>query len=351
MSSTPSELGYCIRPEWAPHRATWISWPHNKESWPGKFEPVPEIFAKLVRALLPHEEVHVCANSYEMEDELVDIVFNSEEVSKFFTQLVVHQFPTNDAWCRDHGPCYVAKPSENGKSEKAIVNWGYNAWGGKYPPFDLDNVIAKKIADRFSLPVFDPDMILEGGSIDTNGEGCLLTTRSCLLNPNRNPNLNQGQIEARLKAYLGVEKILWLDEGIVGDDTDGHIDDITRFVSSNTIVTAVEENPEDENYEILQKNLKALQTFTDVNGKPFEIHTIPMPPKIEFEGERLPASYANFYIANNVVVAPTFRHENDEKALKTLQSLFPDREVIGIDSVDLVLGLGSFHCITHEEPM
>ncbi len=349
MSNTPSELGYAIRPEWAPHRSTWISWPHNKETWPGKFEPVPSTFAELARILLPHEEVNLIVKDVAMEDEALDLILDSAEAAKHYHKLVFHHFPTNDAWSRDHGPCYVAKNTD-GKTQKAIINWGYNAWGGKYPPFELDNAIPQKIAARFSMPVFDPGMILEGGSIDTNGEGCLLTTRSCLLNPNRNPHLNEQEIEERLKTYLGVQKILWLNDGIAGDDTDGHIDDIARFVNPTTIVTAIEENPEDENYTVLQENFNVLKTFTDCNNNPFEIHTLPMPPKLEFNGERLPASYANFYIANNVVAVPTFGHPNDEVAISTLKKLFPEREVVGIDCVDLVLGLGALHCITHEEP-
>jgi agmatine deiminase len=345
----PSELGFKLAPEWAPHKSTWLTWPHNKDTWPGKFDPVPEVFGELCRAILPYETLNIIIDDFDKEDQALDIILNSAEMAKYYNKLVFHHFPSNDAWCRDHGPCYVIKPAEYG-NQRAIINWGYNAWGGKYPPFDLDNEIPLRIADRFSFKVFDPGMILEGGSIDTNGQGCLLSTRSCLLNPNRNPGLTESEIEQRLKDYLGVEKILWLPGGIVGDDTDGHIDDIARFVNPYTIVAAVEDNPDDENYTILQENLKLLTGFTDTAGKPFDIHTLPMPPKIEFQGERLPASYANFYIANNVVVMPTFGHHTDEIALNTLKPLFPDREVVGINCKDLVLGLGTLHCITHEEP-
>ncbi len=234
--------------------------------------------------------------------------------------------------------------------ERSIVDWGYNAWGGKYPPYDLDDKVPQHVARFRNLPVYSPGIVMEGGSIEVNGKGTLLTTSACLLNRNRNPHLSKEQIEGYLKAYLGVRHILWLGEGIVGDDTDGHIDDISRFVDEQTIVTVVEEDPKDENYEILQENLKLLRSFTDQDGQPFRIVTIPMPGLIEHEGQRLPASYANFYIANGIVLVPTYRSANDQRALDILQELFRDRRVIGIDSTELIWGLGSFHCISQQEP-
>lgn len=346
---TPKELGYTMPPEWAHHDATWLSWPHNVNSWPGKFEPVPDVFIEIVRFLCPHEEVHINVTGQEMEDEIRRLVQKSGIVRDAVPNIYYHHNPTNDAWCRDHGPMFILR-EQNGNVEKAIVDWGYNAWGGKYPPFDFDDVIPTKIAEKKGLPCFHPGIVMEGGSIDVNGKGCLLTTTSCLLNPNRNPHLSQAEIETYLKDYLGVTKILWLGDGIVGDDTDGHIDDISRFVNPTTIVTTVEEDPEDENYKPLQENLELLKTFTDQDGKPFNIVTIPMPPAVVYEDQRLPASYANFYIANNVVLVPTYRHENDARAIETLQKLFPTRRVQGIDCVELIWGLGAIHCVSHEEP-
>jgi agmatine deiminase len=231
-----------------------------------------------------------------------------------------------------------------------VVDWRYNAWGGKYPPFDLDDAVPQHVATCRGLPLFSPGIVMEGGSIDVNGQGTLLTTTACLLNPNRNPHLNQTQIEAYLRDFLGVKQVLWLSEGIIGDDTDGHVDDISRFVDPKTIVTVVEEDPTDENYEILRENLNLLGTFRDPDGQPFRIVPLPMPGMIQHEGQRLPASYANFYIANRIVLVPTYRSAKDKQALEILQSLFPKHRVIGIDSTELIWGLGSFHCISQQEP-
>ncbi len=255
--------------------------------------------------------------------------------------------PTNDAWCRDHGPAFLINPTEK---KKMIVDWGYNAWGGKYPPFDLDDVIPTLIAKQYNIPVVHPGIVMEGGSVEFNGKGTLLTTRACLLNPNRNPHLNQSQIEEYLINYYGVNHILWLGDGIIGDDTDGHIDDLTRFVNSDTVVTIVEESKGDENYEILQDNLKELKTLRLENGKPMNIIELPMPSPVVYEEQRLPASYSNFYIANKYVVVPTFRDKNDDRALTILQACFPDRKVVGLDSTDIIWGLGSFHCLSQQEP-
>ncbi|MDW8467495.1 MAG: agmatine deiminase family protein [Chloroherpetonaceae bacterium] len=337
-------------PEWVTHKATWLSWPHNIHTWPEKsMEQIWATFVELVRFLVPHEEVHINTTGTEMEQEVLTLMRKSGIGRDYFERIFFHPFGTNDAWCRDHGPNYILR-EQNGKIEKAIIDWGYNAWGGKYPPFDLDDAIPTKIAEWQGLPCFHPQMILEGGSIDVNGKGCLLTTTSCLLNPNRNPHLSQTQIEQMLRDYLGVTHILWLGEGIVGDDTDGHVDDITRFVSPDTIVTAIEEDKSDANYEPLRENYERLQKMTDQDGKPFRIVTIPMPEPVYERGQRLPASYANFYIANNVVLVPTFRSKNDIRALEILQSLFPTRRVHGIDCTHLIWGLGAIHCVTHEEP-
>jgi agmatine deiminase len=231
-----------------------------------------------------------------------------------------------------------------------IVDWGYNAWGGKYPPFDLDDVIPTLIGKAFNIPVFHPGIVMEGGSVEFNGVGTLLTSTACLLNPNRNPHLNQEQIEEYLRNFYGVDQVLWVDEGVVGDDTDGHIDDTVRFVNENTVLTVVEENPADQNYELLQHNLKQLKAMRLPNGQALDIIELPMPDAVIYDDQRLPASYANFYIANTSVIVPTFRCAKDEKALQIIQSCFPSRKVIGIDSTEIIWGLGSFHCLSQQEP-
>lgn len=265
------------------------------------------------------------------------------------SEISFYLHPTNDAWCRDHGPAFVVN-KETG--EKAIVDWGYNAWGDKYPPYDLDDVIPTRIGEALGHKVFHPGIVMEGGSVEFNGKGTLLTTTACLLNKNRNPHLSQKQIEEYLMEYYGVSQILWLGDGIVGDDTDGHIDDITRFVNEDTVVTVVEEDENDDNYELLQENLKALRNMHLLDGRQLKVIELPMPKAVIYEDQRLPASYANFYIANKTVIVPIFRDEvNDKKALDILQGCFPNREVIGIDSTDLIWGLGSFHCLSQQEPV
>jgi len=338
---------YRMPAEWEPHAGVWLSWPRpDGISFPSKYEPIPQTYAKLIHELLKSEEVHINIWNNQMACEVRDILAGHGVISE---KIFFHPFPAYEPWCRDHGPIFVVRDVDN-KRHRAVVDWGYNAWGGKYPPYDSDDLVPVHVACYRNLPLFQPQMILEGGSIDVNGRGTLLTTRSCLLNPNRNPNLTQTQIEAKLKKYLGIHHILWLEEGIVGDDTDGHIDDITRFVSPDTVVTVVEDNKEDENYEILQRNLELLRTMKDQEGSPLKIIELPMPDPVYHEGERLPASYANFYIANHAVLVPTYRSDKDVKALGILSSCFPGREVVGIDSTDLIWGLGSFHCITQQEP-
>ena len=259
--------------------------------------------------------------------------------------------PTNDAWCRDHGAIILTHRDGRGaKAPRLAIDWDYNAWGNKYPPHDLDNLIPSRMADTLGIPCRKGGMILEGGSIDSNGGGVLLTTEGCLLNPNRNPDLSRDQIETRLLEMLGVEKVLWLGDGIVGDDTDGHVDDLTRFVGPRTVVTAIEDDPSDANFAPLRENLRRLEAMTDLNGRSLEIVPIPMPPPVVYEGQRLPASYANFYIANTVVLLPTYNHPNDEIARSTLARFFPDREVIGLDCLDVIWGLGAFHCLTQQVP-
>jgi agmatine deiminase len=332
--------------EWEPHRGTWLSWPHKEASWPGKFGRVPGIFASMVRHLAEHEEVHINVGGARMEQDAQRLL-TAEGVDT--GNVFFHDNPTNDAWCRDHGPIFLQRPPGAGQAE-AVVDWGYNAWGGKYPPYELDDVVPTRIARELGLPVFNPGMVLEGGSIDVNGRGTLLTTEACLLNPNRNPQLDRAAIEEYLRSYLGVSRILWLGEGIEGDDTDGHVDDLTRFVSPSTVVTVVEDDPADANYEPLQSNLERLNRMTDQDGRPLRVVTLPMPRPLYQDGQRLPASYANFYIANGLVLLPTYDPPRDEQAAAVLQSLFPTREIIGIDCTDLVWGLGAFHCVTQQWP-
>lgn len=329
-------------PEWAPHRGTWLSWPHKEASWPGKFAPVPLIFAEIVRALAPREEVHINVAGPDAEAGVREVL---RRAAVSAGNVFFHHHPTDDAWCRDHGPIFVRRGAE-----QRILDWEYNAWGGKYPPFEQDDVIPTRIGAELGIPVEAPGIILEGGSIELNGAGCLLTTEQCLLNPNRNPTLSRGEIEGYLVKYLGVEKILWLGDGIEGDDTDGHIDDLTRFTDPGTVVTVVEEDPADPNYGPLRENLGRLRTLTDRDGRPFRIVQLPMPPAMYQDGQRLPASYANFYIANGVVLLPGYDPARDMEAAARLAPLFPGREIVIIDCVDLVWGLGAIHCVTQQWP-
>lgn len=344
-----SDYLYSMPPEWAPHKATWLSWPHKLESWPGKFEPVPAVFAEIAAWLSTSEEVHINVLDEAMAEEARELVRMDRHVQAVMERIFFHLVPTNDAWCRDHGPNYVFRYNGLG-IEKVIVNWEYNAWGGKYEPYDDDNAVPERVGEIQQLPVISTGMVLEGGAIDVNGKGLLLTTEACLLNPNRNPSMNREAIEEALRKYLGAEKVLWLGEGIVGDDTDGHVDDMSRFVGESTVVTAVEEDPEDENYQPLMENYERLHRCTGLDGHPLRIIKLPMPEPVYFEGERLPASYANFYIATSLVLVPTYRSSRDRVAMDVLQSCFPDRKVVGIDCSDLIWGLGAIHCITHEEP-
>lgn len=336
--------GYHFPAEWAKHTATWLSWPHKEASWPGKIDSIYPIYAQFIKAVAEGEQVYINVNDEQMK------VFATSQLEKQGVDLSKVSFfihPTNDAWCRDHGPAFLINPTEK---KKLIVDWGYNAWGGKYPPFDLDDVIPTRIAKHYDIPVYYPGIVMEGGSVDFNGAGTVLTTTACLLNENRNPHLNQGQIEDYLRSFYGVEQVLWLGDGIVGDDTDGHIDDITRFVNEDTVVTVVEHNKSDENYELLQENLHALNKMRLLNGKQLNVIELPMPDAVIYDDMRLPASYANFYISNAAVVVPTYRSKNDQLALDILTKCFPDRKVIGLDSTDIIWGLGSFHCLSQQEP-
>lgn len=341
---TPKDQGYFFPSEFAKHTATWLSWPHKEASWPGKIETIYPIYSEFIKKVAEGEKVNINVVDSVMKDKAIS---HLQSVDADFSNINFFVHPTNDAWCRDHGPAFLVNPIEK---KKMVVDWGYNAWGGKYPPFDLDDNIPTLVANQYKLPVVYPGIVMEGGSVDFNGMGTLLTTTSCLLNTNRNPHLNQKQIEEYLINYYGVSNILWLGDGIVGDDTDGHIDDITRFVSEDTLITVVEENKQDENHKPLLENLHSLKKMRLESGKQINIVELPMPSPVVFDDMRLPASYANFYIANKYVVVPTYRDKNDDKALTILQTCFPDRKVIGLDSWDIIWGLGSFHCLSQQEP-
>ena len=342
---TPAELGYYFPAEFAPQKAMWLSWPHKEESWPGKIQTIYAPYAQFVKEVALGQEVHINVADAAMQAFATQQL---ELVGVRMDRIFFHFFPTNDAWCRDHGPAFLINPAA--AIPKVLVKWNYNAWGEKYPPHDLDNQIPIHIAQGLGIPYFTPGIVMEGGSVEFNGKGTLLTSTACLLNPNRNPQLNQAEIEKYLCDYYGVQHILWVGDGILGDDTDGHIDDITRFVNADTVVTVVEENKADGNYEILQENLQLLQQMRVEDGKQLNVVELPMPSPVIWEEQRLPASYANFYIANEVVVVPTFRDKNDQKALDILSGCFPTRRVVGINSTDIIWGLGSFHCLSQQEP-
>ena len=342
---TPKELGFYFPAEWDAHESTWITFPHNDHSWQGDklADMYPEYFA-LIKAISVGEIVNIQVN----DDELAAFiksqlaVYGIEE-----SQIRMHIQPTNDAWCRDHGPAILVNQTGD---ERLIVDWGYNAWGGKYPPFDSDNESPTRIASILGLNKVIPGIIMEGGSVDFNGAGTVLTSRSCLLNPNRNPHLSQSQIEQYLCDYYGVEQVLWVSDGIVGDDTDGHIDDTVRFVNEDTVIAMVEPNEQDENHAVLAQNLRELQAMRLPNGKPLNIVEIPMPAAVVIDEFRAPGSYANFYVCNAGVLVPTFDCAQDAFALETLAQFFTDRPVIGLSAKKIIWGQGSFHCLTQQEP-
>jgi agmatine deiminase len=329
-------------PEWAPHAATWLSWPHNRDTWPGTFAGVEPAMAEVVAALAPTERVHINVLDEDHERHVRAVLGAAvppERVRWF-------RIPTNDAWVRDHGPIFVL---DEGGGELLALDFDYNAWGGKYPPYDLDRRAAERMAEALGVPRSAPGIVLEGGSIDVNGAGALLTTEQCLLNPNRNPELGRGQIERVLEDTLGVQQVIWLGEGIAGDDTDGHVDDLTRFVGVDTVVTVVEPDGRDPNHAPLAANLERL-AGVQVDRKPLRVVELPMPEPQFHAGVRLPASYANFYVANGIVLLPVFSCAADAVAAELLADCFPDRRIVPIDCRALVGGLGALHCLTQQVP-
>ncbi len=342
-SASPSALGFRMPAEWESHRATWVSWPHNEETWPGKFETIEPAFSRVVRAIAKSEPVFINVLGPEHEEHVHRYLVGVEDGVRFF------HIPTNDAWCRDHGPTFLTRSNGPGR-ELAGVKWEYNAWGGKYPPYDLDNAAGTAMCEAIGVPVFRSPLVAEGGALETNGRGLLLTTESCLTNPNRNPGITRGVVERELKQMLGMRSVVWLPGGdLAGDDTDGHVDNIARFVSDTTIVIPSTDDPDDPNYETLKENGAALDAYATPRGA-LRVVKLPVPTPVFYDGRRLPASYANFLVANTVVIVPTYRCPEDADAIDILSQEFPGRCVVAIDCTDLVWGLGAIHCLTQQVP-
>jgi agmatine deiminase len=347
--STPFALGFWMPAEWEPHKATWLAWPHEKTDWPGKFEPIPWVYADIARHLSQVERVRILVEDATTEHAARRML---KSASVNLSAVDFFRVPTNRGWIRDFGPIFLRK----GKGGIAATNWHFNAWA-KYDDWKKDDAANEKLAAKLKWKMWSPEyrgrrVVLEGGSIDVNGLGTMLTTEECLLSPvqARNPGVTREELAAIFLDYLGVTKVLWLRNGIAGDDTHGHVDDLARFVNSTTVVTVVEDDPSEANFHPLQENLALLREMKDQDGRPLRVETLPMPNPVYFDGQRLPASYANFYIANGLVLVPTFNDPHDATALTRLAALFPNRKVIGIACLDLVLGLGTLHCMTQQEP-
>jgi agmatine deiminase len=331
--------------EWSPHQGTWISWPHNPETWPGLLEPARDAMASAASALAQHEQVHINVHDEDEARQLERRLAGCAPPEN----IIIERIPTDDAWIRDYGAIFVRDAAAPGGW--AAVDFGYNAWGDKYPPYDRDQAVARQMAERLGVPRLVAPLILEGGSVEVNGAGLGLVTEQCLLNPNRNPGLSRAGIEARLAEFLGLGEIVWLGAGVVGDDTDGHIDNLARFVAERRVVTIVEPDPEDVNHPPLADNLSRLRAFRDGRGQGLEIIELPVPEPILHQGTRLPASYANFYIANEVVLVPAYGGDRDAQAQAILADCFPGRRIQGIDCRALVAGLGALHCLTQQVPV
>jgi agmatine deiminase len=367
-SGNPASLGYRMPAEWEPQRATWLAWPHNRSDWPGKFAPIPYVYAEIVRHLARAARVELIVNDGEAEERARTVLTDTNVLPALEARIAFHRWPTNRGWLRDSGPIFV----QDKTGGLALTNWKFNAWA-KYRNWQLDNTLPEKIAEVRGCGVFEAavgdgdgyaaqdaapaagawrQMVLEGGSIDVNGRGLLLTTEECLLSPvqQRNPGMTREQIEGALGRMLGVKKVLWLERGIVGDDTHGHVDDIARFTGPRIVLAASEDDPEDPNHAILKENLKRLRKMTDTSGRALEIVPLPMPAPVVFKGQRVPASYANFYISNRTVLVPTFDDPNDLKALSTIQRVLPRHSIVPIYCGDLIWGLGAIHCMTQQEP-
>jgi len=341
----PAFRGFRWPAEWEPHAATWLAWPHNPETWPGRLEAATGEFTAIVRALQGRERVRILvADEAAEEGARRRLAAHGVEVD---AGLEFHRVPTNDAWIRDYGPWFFV-PRDGGR--RAVVDFRYDAWGGKYPPWDLDDAVPSRVAGAMDVERVEAGFVLEGGAVDGNGCGSVLTTESCLLHPNRGPGRSRETMERRLEAWLGATQVLWLAGGIEGDDTDGHVDDVARFVGATTVIAAVEEDPADPNFAPLAENLRRLRAMRDPAGKPLSVLPLPMPPAQRAPGLRCPASYANFYLANGVALVPVFGVKSDATALSVLREALPDREVVGVPCANLVVGLGAVHCLTQQEP-
>lgn len=357
MTETPADLGYRMPAEWEPHAATWIAWPHNREDWPGKFGPIPWVYVEIVRLLSRSERVEILVQGRTAENRAADRLGRA---GVDLARVGFHRVKTDRAWTRDSGPSFVIKDGD--PDGLGLVHWDFNAWA-KYDDHRRDRRVPRAIARILGRkrwkPLADPDdgegpvrVVLEGGSIDVNGRGTVLTTEECLLSEvqARNPRLGRSGVEAVLADYLGTTHVVWLDRGIAGDDTHGHVDDLARFVDPTTVAIAVESDPADENHRPLRENLDRLRVARDQDGRPLQVIELPMPRPVAFEGRRLPASYANFYVANHLVLVPTFNDPADREALGLLASAFPGQEVVGVHAIDLVWGLGTLHCLTQQQP-
>jgi len=350
-AKTPAAMGYTFPPEWVPHQASWFSWPRPEQvAFPSKYHTVPENLAAVFRHIAPRERVEILVPNANYER----IV--KEQLRQHgcpLANIFFHYIRTDDCWCRDHGPAFIACPGgSNRKHRLAVVDWKFNAWGGKYPSYLDDDAVPASIAAELGVPIFTPGIVMEGGAVDFNGAGTILTTESCLLNPNRNPQLSKPRIERYLRDFYGQTKVCWLTGGIAGDDTDGHVDDVARFINPTTIVAAVEDDPRDINYRILRENRRRMDALRDQDGHPFQIVDLPMPGVVEYAGRRLPATYANFYFINGALLVPTYRNQHaDCLALEILQRLVGKRKVIGIDCVELIWGRGAIHCLSQQQPI
>ncbi len=362
MDSLPAPLGFRMPAEWEPHAATWIAWPHNREDWPGKFGPIPWVYTEIVRLLARSERVHVVVVDRAMKRRVSDRL---ESAGADLDRVQFFKAATDRVWLRDSGPSFVVREGEVPDGDTAgrlgLIEWKFNAWA-KYENYRDDRRLPRRVSKWLGLPRWVPRVeregrrvrvVMEGGAIDVNGRGTVLTTEECLLGEvqARNPGLGREDVERVLADYLGVRHVIWLGRGIVGDDTHGHVDDLARFVGPRTVVTVVEPDDSDPNHEPLRENLERLRAARDQDGQTLEVVELPMPRPVVFEGLRLPASYANFYIANGVVLVPTFNDPADRTALDTLARVFPDRQVVGVHCLDLVLGLGTLHCLTQQQPV
>jgi|SRR5271157_136263 len=342
---TPAALGYRMPAEWEPQEAIWLTWPHYLETWDFLLPQVEDAYTQWILAMAAGQMVHLLVNDAETEER---VAARLTDAGVDLAQVHFNRITNIDTWIRDYGPTFVVNPAAD--APLAMVKWTFNAWGGKYDDLAQDNSVPYAMNEYLQIPIFEPGIQLEGGSIDVNGAGTVMTTEQCLLNPNRNPHLNRDAIEQYLQEYLNVSHVLWLKEGVAGDDTDGHVDDIARFVNPSTVLVAVEEDSRDDNYAALQANYNLLQGMTDQDDNPLNVIKLPMPGVVQWEGPRLPASYTNFYIGNEVVAVPTFGHDNDATALQVIQDQFPTRKVVGIPAAAVVYGLGTLHCCSQQQP-